>query len=72
MNTLLSTDGETRTLKRIALESKPSMFTNFITSAQRLRLKSKILTPQAAPVPPLAKPGGVKIFDLRQGAMSEW
>ena len=43
MNTLLSTDGETRTLKRIALESKPSMFTNFITSAQRLRLKSKIL-----------------------------
>ena len=53
MNTLLSTDGETRTLKLIALESKPSMFTNFITSALATP------TPQAAPVPPLAKPGGV-------------
>ena len=53
MNTLSSTDGETRTLKRIALESKPSMFTNFITSALATP------TPQAAPVPPLANPGGV-------------
>ncbi len=62
MNTLLSTDGETRTLKRIALESKPSMFTNFITSALATP------TPQAAPVPP--SKGGLGI--PRQGAMSEW
>ena len=52
MNTLSSTDGETRTLKRIALESKPSMFTNFITSALATP------TPQAAPSTPIGEAWG--------------